>query len=148
MEDWQRLPAIPRWSEERWNTRYLYLARFEAVAKVGVTTNPAGRVRALARELGPAREVVAIKLGEHDARLREAAVAHRFGGPNGRPGRGSEYFPTERYEAAKEIVSQPVAEFRSKDLARIRAAQVSAERQRRCAAYLAEHRSNPTQEAA
>lgn len=107
--DWRSLPQAPSGA---FSPRYVYLCRFAKVAKVGVTIKPAQRIKALACEHGAPSDVIVELVGYFEAGRREAAIARAFGWPTKAPGRKSEFFAPEHFDAAAVMIRQETPEFR------------------------------------
>jgi hypothetical protein len=132
MTGWRDLPKL---SSDTFAPRYLYLCRFETVAKVGVSANASKRIAGLARQYGPVAEAIVLVVGYWESSRREALIAATFGFPTKRAGRRTEIFPTEHFAAAAVMVHRPTPEFRQRWLGseRRRAALETAYLQRKAA---------------
>jgi hypothetical protein len=109
MLDWRSIPdAIGKCFEPR----YVYLCRFERIAKVGVTRSPRRRIMALRRTYGEPVEVHVRHVGYFESCRREAVVKHAFGLPSKAKGRRVEFFPVENFPAALAMIAAKTAEWR------------------------------------
>ena len=109
MTDWREIPDAPG---RIFEPRYVYLCRFEKVAKVGVTRSPSRRIKALRTKHGEPLEVQVKHVGFFESCRREATVKYAFGYLSKAKGKRLEFFPVEHFAAACEMIATRAVEWR------------------------------------